>query len=79
FALFDSDRGKPFAPDERMKKIITDAANIGAVTERTIDFKIRPKDEYFYPDSAWRLPFLGGYKFEKAPGVSNLEGAVFFY
>lgn len=62
-----------------MKKILTDAANIGAVTARTIAFKIRPKDAYFYPDSAWRLPFLGGYKFETAPGVSNLDGAVFYY
>ncbi|SEI20512.1 Uncharacterized conserved protein [Rhizobium tibeticum] len=79
FASIGIEKGKPFAPDERMKKILTDAANIGAVTARTIAFKIRPKDAYFYPDSAWRLPFLGGYKFETAPGVSNLDGAVFFY
>jgi hypothetical protein len=25
------------------------------------------------------LPFFGGYKFEVAPGVSNLDGAAFFY
>ncbi|MGO4175913.1 DUF1254 domain-containing protein [Bosea sp. RAF48] len=79
FASIGIEKGKPFAPDERMKKILTDAANIGAVTARTIAFKIRPKDAYFYPNSAWRLPFLGGYKFETAPGVSNLDGAVFFY
>ena len=64
FASIGIEKGKPFNPDERMKKILTDAANIGAVTARTIAFKIRPKDAYFYPDSAWRLPFLGGYKFE---------------
>ncbi|KRE15664.1 hypothetical protein ASE66_12525 [Bosea sp. Root483D1] len=79
FASIGIVKGQPFNPDERMKKILTDAANIGAVTARTIAFKIRPKDAYFYPDSAWRLPFLGGYKFESAPGVSNLDGAVFFY
>jgi hypothetical protein len=79
FASIGIVKGQPFNPDERMKKILTDAANIGAVTARTIAFKIRPKDAYFYPDSAWRLPFLGGYKFETAPGVSNLDGAVFFY
>jgi hypothetical protein len=79
FASIGIAKGKPFNPDERMKKILTDAANIGAVTARTIAFKIRPKDAYFYPDSAWRLPFLGGYKFESAPGVSNLDGAIFFY
>ncbi|MNK90459.1 hypothetical protein D3C87_1105140 [compost metagenome] len=79
FASIGIVKGKPFAPDERMKMILTDAANIGAVTARTIAFKIRPKDAYFYPDSGWRLPFLGGYKFESAPGVSNLDGAVFYY
>jgi hypothetical protein len=37
-------------------------------------------DAYYYPNSSWRLPFLGGYKFEVSPGVSNLDGAInFFY
>jgi hypothetical protein len=79
FASIGIVKGKSFNPDERMKKILTDAANIGAVTARTIAFKIRGEDAYFYPDSAWRLPFFGGYKFEIAPGVSNLDGAAFFY
>ena len=79
FAAIGIVKGKPFNPDERMKKILTDAANIGAVTARTIAFKIRERDAYFYPDSVWRLPFFGGYKFEVSPGVSNLDGAIFFY
>ena len=40
---------------------------------------MREKDAYFYPNSSWRLPFFGGYKFEVAPGVANLDGAAFFY
>jgi len=79
FASIGIVKGQPFNPDERMKKILTDAANIGAVTARTIAFKIRAKDAYFYPNTGWRLPFLGGYKFESSPGVSNLDGAIFFY
>jgi len=79
FASIGIEKGKPFTPDERMKKILTDAANIGAVTARTIAFKIREKDAFFYPDSSWRLPFFGGYKFEVSPGVANLDGAAFFY
>jgi hypothetical protein len=79
FASIGIVKGKPFNPDARMKKILEDAANIGAVTARTIAFKIRGEDAYFYPNSAWRLPFFGGYKFEVAPGVSNLDGAAFFY
>ncbi len=79
FASIGIVKGQPFNPDDRMKKILTDAANIGAVTARTIAFKIREKDAYYYPNSTWRLPFFGGYKFEVAPGVSNLDGAIFFY
>jgi hypothetical protein len=79
FASIGIVKGKPFNPDERMKKILADAANIGAVTARTVAFKIRGEDAYFYPESAWRLPFFGGYKFEVSPGVSNLDGALFFY
>ncbi len=79
FASIGIQKGKPFNPDERMKKILTDAANIGAVTARTLAFEMRERDAYFYPDSQWRLPFFGGYKFEVSPGVANLDGAAFFY
>jgi hypothetical protein len=79
FASIGIQKGKPFSPDARMKKILEDAANIGAVTARALAFKIRDKDAFFYPDSTWRLPFFGGYKFEVSPGVANLDGAAFFY
>ena len=79
FASIGIEKGKPFNPDARMKKILADAANIGSVTARAISFRIREKSAYFYPDSSWRLPFFGGYKFEVSPGVSNLDGAAFFY
>jgi len=79
FASIGIVKGQPFAPDQRMQKILADAANIGAVTARTIAFKVRSKDAYFFPDSAWRLPFFGGYKFESAPGVTNMDGYIFYY
>jgi hypothetical protein len=62
-----------------MKKILEDAASIGAVTARAIAFRIRSEEAYFYPGRPWRLPFFGGYKFEVSPGVANLDGAAFFY
>lgn len=79
FASIGIVKGKAFNPDERMKKILTDAANIGAVTARTLAFKLRAPEAFFYPNSSWRLPFFGGYKFEVSPGVGNLDGAAFFY
>ena len=79
FASLGIEKGKPFAPDARMKKILADAADIGAATARTIAYKMRVKDGFLYPASNWRVPFFGGYKFEVSPGVSNLDGAIFFY
>ncbi|GFO81087.1 MAG: hypothetical protein A49_07140 [Methyloceanibacter sp.] len=79
FASIGIEKGKPFAPDARMKKILADAATIGAVTARTIAYKMRDKDGFIYPASQWRKPFFGGYKFESGPGVANLDGAIFFY
>lgn len=79
FASIGIVKGKPFDPDARMKKILQDAAKLGAVTARTIAFQIRRKEVYFYPDSHRCLPFFGGHKFEIALGVVNLDGAAFFY
>ena len=36
-------KGKPFAPDERMKKILTDAVAVGNATARAIEFRSRDK------------------------------------
>jgi hypothetical protein len=79
FASIGIEKGKPFNPDARMKKILADAANIGAVTARTLAFRMRNKDAFFYPDSSWRLPYFGGYQFLVSPGVTNLDGYIFFY
>jgi hypothetical protein len=72
-------KGKPFAPDERMKKILTEASAVGDATARAIAFHAREKEAYYYPDSAWQLPFIGGYKFQTQPGVLNLDGYIFYY
>lgn len=54
-------KGKPFAPDARMKKILTEAAAIGNATARALTFRPRDAANYFYPgESAWTEPFVGG-------------------
>jgi hypothetical protein len=79
FASIGIEKGKPFSPDARMKKILADAANIGAVTARSLVFHMRDKNAFFYPNSQWRLPYFGGYQFLISPGVTNLDGYAFFY
>lgn len=49
-------KGKPFAPDARMKKILTEAVAVGNATARAIEFRPRGKDNYYYPGKAWFIP-----------------------
>jgi hypothetical protein len=79
FASIGIEKGKPFNPDDRMKKILADASVVGDATARAITFRIRQKESYFYENSAWRNLFLGGTIFETTPGVLNFDGYVFLY
>jgi hypothetical protein len=73
------EKGKPFAPDERMKAILKEAAAVGDATARTLAYKCRTKEAYFYPNSAWLTPFVGGsYKFE-VNGARLLDAYSFFF
>ena len=79
-AAIGIEKGKPFAPDERMEKILTEAAAVGNATARAITFRPRMKEAYFYPDSAWYTGFVGGsYEFLSQPGVRNLDARVLFH
>ena len=78
FASIGIEKGKPFAPDDRMKKILTEAAAVGDATARTLTYQSRIPEAFYYPNSTWRQ-WLGGYKFEKQPGVAYLDAAAFFY
>jgi hypothetical protein len=63
FASIGIKKGKPFAPDARMKKILTEAAAIGNATARAISLAPRAKSDYYYPDRQWYPSFAGAYDF----------------
>jgi hypothetical protein len=74
------EKGKEFAPDARMKKILTEAVAVGNATARSILFRPRIEGAYYYPDSAWFTGFVGGdYRFYSQPGVRNLDARVLFH
>jgi hypothetical protein len=50
FASIGIKKGQPFAPDERMNKILKDAAAIGNASIRSLTFSPSSKSVYFYPD-----------------------------
>ena len=78
YASVGIQKGKPFAPDARMKKILTEAATVGDATARAIAYRWRIPEGYFYQNSAWRTGFLGGYKFEDN-GALILDAHSFFF
>jgi hypothetical protein len=71
-------RGKPFEPNERMRKILADAAAVGNATARTVTFAARPEEGFaFYPDSQWSSAlFVGGYEFLDPPPLITADGPV---
>ena len=79
FQAIGIQKGKPFAPDARMQKILTEAATVGDATSRAILFQTRDKQAYYYPDSNWQKGFIGGYQFQTEPGVLNFDAATFYY
>lgn len=79
YASIGIQHGKPFAPDARMKKILTEAVAVGDATARTILYHWREPEGYYYEKSAWQRPFVGGYLFQSQPGVLNLSAYSFYY
>ncbi len=62
--------GKEFKPDERMKKILTDAAAVGQATGRALQWQSLEKhpDWAYYKDSYWtNMLWDGGAFFETPP------------
>jgi hypothetical protein len=76
-------KGKPFAPDARMKAILTDAVAVGNATARAIAFDTRDQAAYYYPKSQWKTAMVGGdYKWlidGGQGGVNKDARTSFFY
>jgi len=74
-------KGKPFKPDARMKKLLTEAVAIGNATARAILFQPREKAAYFYPDSdsSWVMAYAGKDVFFEVDGARNLDARTMFF
>ncbi len=74
-------KGKPFKPDTRMKKLLTDAVAIGNATARAIVFQPREKAAYVYPDddSRWVMAYAGKDVFFEVDGARSLDARTMFY
>ena len=87
FASIGIEKGKPFAPDARMKKILTDAVAIGNATARSIVWYPRTdgtmKGSEIYPgqNSAWLMGYLDKNVFfnGKDGKTMNSDARVMFF
>lgn len=82
FASVGIQKGAPFKPDARMKKILTEAATIGSATARAIVFRPRMDEFAYYPGSAWGTGFVGGdYRWLKDGGNGGryLDARTMFF
>ncbi len=75
-------KGQPFAPDERMQKVLTEAATLANATARTITFHPRIEGVRIYPDnpaSVWSTAFANKNTSFEADGVMGLDARVLYY
>jgi len=69
-------KGKPFAPDARMKRILSEALALANATSRSLLMNPRDPDWYYYKGSAWwNMLFETGYEFETPIPRITPEGA----
>jgi hypothetical protein len=68
-------KGKPFAPDARMKKIFTEALAVANATSRSLFMNPRDPSWFYYPGSAWlNFLFVTGWEFETPIPLITPEG-----
>jgi hypothetical protein len=80
FAAIGIKKGKPFAPDARMKKILTEGVAIGNATARSITFRPRKESVYFYPGKRqWYSCFTGGSHEFMNNGELVLDDRIMFH
>lgn len=53
-------KGIPFAPDERMRRILDQAARLAAAAARALVYQPRDSQAYLHPDRRWLNAFVGG-------------------
>jgi hypothetical protein len=79
-AAIGIEKGKPFKPDARMKKILTDAAAIGNAAARAISFFPREPGNLIYgEDSAWMMAYANKDTAFEKNGAYNLDARALFH
>ncbi len=79
-AAIGIEKGKPFSPDARMKKILTDAAAIGNAAARAISYFPRDPGNLLYgEDSAWVMAYADKDTTFTRNGAYRLDPRILFH
>jgi hypothetical protein len=82
FASISMQKGKPFAPNDRMKTLLARAAEVGNATARALFWYERDKSDFLYEGSNWKRGFVGdSYEYLKDEGLGgrNLDARAQFF
>lgn len=72
-------KGKKFAPDARMRKILEKAVAFGNAASRMLGMGAHPVDHFRYYDTSsqwWNFLFVGGYEFLNPPPQISKDGKI---
>lgn len=79
FASIGIKKGKPFAPDERMKGLLKEGVAIGNAKARSISFANRDRSVYYYPDRQWFASFAGTHDFIDNSALDGDKRVLWLY
>jgi len=71
-------KGKPFNPDERMKKILDQAAKQGVAMSRAILYASREPDIKYWKNRQWEKMFLYNTTFER-DGINDIDARTLWH
>ncbi|OAI21811.1 hypothetical protein A1359_18820 [Methylomonas lenta] len=75
-------KGKPFKPDDRVKKLLTEAGTLGNATSRVITYHPRISGVAIYPDnpnSSWTMGFANKNTSFESDGTMDIDARALFY
>ena len=74
------EKGRPFEPDDRLKRILTDASSAGELMAKANTFAKRFAQGTYWPDRAWELAIVLDDTNQRGNGYDELlERASWFY
>ncbi len=80
YASIGISKGQPFAPDNRLKKTLTESVAVGNAIARSNVFDPRVSGAKIFEDRQWLTPFVGGsYQFLSGAGRLLDAKMMFFY